>query len=265
MYRVELRFYEELNDLLPRALRKRTFTATFPEKRPVRDLIESYNVPHTEVDLVLVNGDPVAFDHAVRDGDRIAVYPVFESLPVRDLSPLRKKPLRNPRFLCDVHLGTLARRLRLLGWDTVQPADGNDHTLVERAKAEGRILLTRDRQLLMHREVTRGILIRSTDPDAQVLQVLDRLDLRPECTPFSRCLACNGTLEALTPGAPEFEAVRDRIPAGVREWRREFRVCTGCGQVYWKGTHYERLAEKVRAYLAEPARTGYEGRTGGST
>lgn len=116
---VYLRFYEELNDFLPEAWRKTTFAYPLGRSTSIKDLIESLGVPHPEVDLVLVNGESVDFSYRVREGDRISVYPVFESLDIGSVQRLRPIPLREPRFVVDNHLGKLTRYLRLLGFDTL--------------------------------------------------------------------------------------------------------------------------------------------------
>ena len=113
----EFRFYEELNDYLPPGLRKRTITREITGTPSVKDAIEALGVPHTEIDLILVDGRSVRFDCRLRGGERVAVYPEFERFDITPLHRLRPKPLREPRFVADVHLGTLARFLRLLGFE----------------------------------------------------------------------------------------------------------------------------------------------------
>lgn len=249
MCHVTIRFYEELNDLLPAAQRKRDIEVPLHGRRAVKDVIESFGVPHTEVDLVLVNGEPAESGQLLQPGDRVSVYPVFETLPVGDVTRVRGGPLRQSRFLCDVHLGKLARRLRLLGFDTVLAGHEDDAHLVQQCEREQRVLLTCDRRLLMRNEVTRGVLIRSPDANAQVRQVLDRLHLRGECAPFTRCTSCNGPLEEIKPDTPAFENALAEAPPRVREWCGEFQRCEGCGRLYWPGTHYERLRAQVLDYL----------------
>src|SRR3989338_9144205 len=116
MSRAHFRFYEELNDFLPPERRKTTFTREFRNRASVKDMIEALGVPHTEVDLILVNGASVDFSYLVQDGDRISVYPMFESFDIRPLVHLRPRPLREPKFVLDTHLGKLAVYLRLLGF-----------------------------------------------------------------------------------------------------------------------------------------------------
>ncbi|MCU0847639.1 MAG: Mut7-C ubiquitin/RNAse domain-containing protein [Spirochaetes bacterium] len=240
MYRILIRFYEELNDFLPRDRRKTDIEFTFPGRRSAKDLIESFGVPHVEVDLILVNGESVDFGYIIQNGDRISVYPVFESFPVKNVTRLRDLPLRNPRFVLDVHLRKLARRLRLLGFDADFTDGRGDSELAEISEREGRILLTRDRRLLMRRNVSRGICIRSTDPWIQTDEVLDRLRLRDECRPFTRCIECNGLIDEIPKNGSD-KTIRPYVPEGVLSWCDEYFRCSGCGKIYWKGSHYEKL------------------------
>jgi len=251
MYRVTIRFYEELNDFLEPSRRKRDIDAVFPERRSVKDLVESLGVPHVEVDLILINGESVDFSRIVADGDRISVYPVFESIDIGPVTRLRPEPLREPRFVLDVHLRKLARRLRLLGFDVDFSPDRDDAALADIAEAEERILLSRDRQLMMRRKVARGLYIRNTDPEKQVAEVLDRLDLRGRCRPFTRCIECNEMIESLDPDVPG-GAEAAGIPPGVRAWCREYYRCRGCGRIYWKGSHYGKLVKTVEKFLPGP-------------
>jgi len=250
-YRVTLRFYEELNDFLPRNSRKREIDFSFEGRRSVKDLIEQFRVPHVEVDLILVNGASVGFDYIVADGDRIGVYPVFESLDIAPVQRLRPAPLRETRFVLDVHLRKLARRLRLLGFDTIHDEGLDDPDLAEISRREKRVLLTRDRGLLMRRIVERGFIVRNTDPEKQVLEVLDRLDLRGSCLPFTRCIECNGAMESLAVDSKAFEEDKLAIPEGVLEWCREFYRCASCGKIYWKGSHHAKLERIVASILGE--------------
>jgi uncharacterized protein with PIN domain len=249
--RVECRFYAELNDFLPRQHRFATVVRRFDGEASVKDLIESAGVPHTEVDLVIVNGESVDFAYRVRDGDRIAVYPVFEALDIGPIASVRPEPLREPRFFADAHLGRLARHLRLLGFDTAYERDCDDAHLAATAAAEHRIVLTRDAGLLKRNVVTHGLFVRALQPRAQLLEVARRLELLSRFKPFTRCLACNGVLSAVS---------RDEVAAQVpeRAWHSHERFvrCIQCGRVYWAGTHHERLrqlVEDIEMALHNPA------------
>jgi uncharacterized protein with PIN domain len=245
-----VRFYAELNDFLAPPMRQRDLTVGFDVAPSVKDLVESLGIPHTEVDLVLVNGEPATWADRVAPGSRLAVYPVFETLDIGPVNRLRPEPLRVPRFLCDTHLGRLARHLRLLGFDTVYGHDWDDRRLAELSARERRILLTRDVGLLKRSVVTHGYRLRSTDPETQAREVVVRFDLAGRARPFTRCLACNGELEVAPP-----EAVADRVPADVARRGRDLSHCRACGRIYWAGSHHPRLAARVARLLGDPGPT----------
>ncbi len=238
------RFYAELNDFLPPARRGHAFDHRFKGDPAIKDTIEALGVPHAEVDLILVCGRSVGFEHRLQAGDRVAVYPVFEGLDISDVVRLRERPLRRTRFIVDRHLGKLARGLRLLGFDTLHDRDWPDREIIAAAGRDGRIILTRDRGLLRVREVTHGFWLRSADPQAQLLEVVTRLDLATQARPFQRCLVCNGEI-----GPAGVDALRDRVPPDARRRFDEFRACTSCGRVYWKGSHYQAMLARIRSVL----------------
>ena len=240
MPQVFFRFYAELNDLLPAERRQVSFAQPFKGRVTVKHLIESLGVPHSEVDLILVDGRSVDFTYIVSDKDQISVYPVFESLDIGHVNRLRPEPLREPRFVLDGHLGQLATYLRLLGFDSLYRNDYEDREMALVSREEGRILLTKDRGLLKRKMVSHGYLVREIDPELQMLEVVRRFDLRDRLQPFRRCLRCNG----LTDAVPK-SAVVDRLPANTRRYYDEFRMCRDCQQIYWKGSHYKRM----RAFL----------------
>ena len=239
-HEAEFRYYEELNDFLSPQRRKCPFVYRFRGTPAIKDAIQAMGVPHTEVDLILVNSRSVDFCYRLQTGDRVSVYPVFESLELGEVHRLRPRPLREPKFICDVHLGRLARRLRLLGFDVAYRNDADDPRIVDAALAEKRIILTRDRGMLKLKRVTHGYLIRSTDVHQQVLEVLRRFDLASRIEPFARCTHCNGLIVPV-----EKAAVQDEIPAASRHYRAFFR-CQGCGRIYWQGSHFSRLSTYVR-------------------
>lgn len=241
---VRVRFYAELNDLLPAAARQRDIEVASLAPRSVKDLVESLGVPHTEVDVILVNGESVGFEHSVAPGDRVSVYPVFEALDVTPLVRLRPRPLRETRFVVDGHLGKLAAYLRLLGFDVRYAPDADDAALAEISRGERRILLTRDRGLLKRSAVTHGYAVRSTVPEKQLEEVVQRFDLAGSAAPFTRCLKCGGALERV----PK-ESVASRLPPRVREAHEEIFGCPTCDKLYWKGTHFDRMRGLVERAL----------------
>jgi uncharacterized protein len=246
MNSASIRFYAELNDFLPPERRAQAFEYRFYVSPSVKDVIESCGVPHTEVDLVLVNGSSVDFGYRVRHGDRVSVYPVFEAIDIGPVLKVRPAPLREPRFVLDTHLGKLAAYLRMLGFDAAWNRATDDAELARRSRQERRILLTRDRGLLMRSAVTHGCYVRETQPRVQLLEVLRRLDLARQVTPFTRCLRCNAELRV----AGE-DAVADRAPPTVIERHRQFQQCTGCGRLYWEGSHHRRMRQFIDSLLAQ--------------
>ena len=240
MNRALFRFYAELNEFLPPAARMCEAEHFFWVPAPVKDVIESFGVPHTEVELILINGLSADFQQVLQDGDRVSVYPVFESIDVTPILRVRPKPLRELRFVCDTHLGRLASYLRMLGFDTKYRNDFSDPELVEMSVNECRVLLTRDRALLKHRVITHGALIRNADPQGQLAEVVERFDLSGMVAPFTRCLRCNGLLTSV-----EKEQVLARLPAGAAHHYDEFSTCQGCGRLYWKGSHFRRMQQLV--------------------
>lgn len=242
----EFRFYEELNDFLPQARRKRAFSWRFHGTPSVKDTIEAIGVPHTEVDLVLVDGRSVDFGHKLSGGERVAVYPVFERLDVTPLVRLRPAPLRVTRFIVDVHLGTLARYLRLLGFDTLWRNDLDDELIINAGREQQRIILTRDKGILKDGRVTHGYWLRATDPLLQVGEVVRALQLGPDFAAYTRCLECNSPLRSISR-----TAAAQHVPLQVFLVYREFSRCEKCGRVYWAGSHTGRLDEVIaRAHCA---------------
>lgn len=244
----EFRFYEELNDFLPEAGRKRTLTYRFRGSPGIKDPIEAFGVPHTEVDLILVNGESVGFDYRLRKGDRVAVYPVFESFDISPLVRLREHPLRKTAFVLDVNLGKLARRLRMLGFDALYSNRYQDAEIADIAAAEHRIVLTRDRRLLFARRITHGYWVRSVLVEEQVEEVLRRFDLYGQVRPLRRCLACNGLLQAV----PKAE-ILERLEPKTKLYYEEFYRCENCGRIYWKGSHVEDMQQRYLASRGAPS------------
>ncbi|MGB5200036.1 MAG: Mut7-C RNAse domain-containing protein [Sedimenticolaceae bacterium] len=244
MAHATLRFYAELNDYLPAALRQRDITLDFRPPCPVRHLVETLQVPHTEIEILLINGVSVDLEATVYDGDRISVYPVWEAIDVAPLLRLRNFPLRETRFFADAQLGRLARYLRLLGFDTLYSRDIDDADLVRQAVAQRRIVLTRDRDLLMRRAVTHGCHIRQDDPVAQLRYVIARCDLTGSVHPFTRCMECNDLIDPVRKAA-----ILDQLEPITRDAFHDFWRCRGCGRIYWKGSHFEKLQGLIDAVL----------------
>ncbi|MCH7974616.1 MAG: Mut7-C ubiquitin/RNAse domain-containing protein [Bacteroidetes bacterium] len=236
MHKIYFRFYEEINYFLPKEKRKVRFTHNYTVRASVKDVIESLGVPHTEVDLILVNGKSVGFDYLINDGDDISVYPVFESLDITNVQHLRPKPLRNPKFIADVHLGRLVRYLRMMGFDVLYKNDFVDDEIVTLSLIETRAILTRDRGILKRSEVTHGYWIRSTKVKEQVIEVLKRFDLKNIIKEFSRCIECNSLLIKINK-----DKILNELPPKVARTQEEFYRCPVCKKNYWKGTHHQKM------------------------
>lgn len=249
MVSATFRFYDGLGDFLPRERRGCAFDAPCAREATVKHMIEALGVPHTEVELVLVNGVSSDFGRLLSEGDRVAVYPSFGRIDVQALQRLRTWPEGRLRFVADAHLGGLARLLRMAGYDTLYDNHFHDDEIERIAREEGRVLLTRDRELLKRRSVELGCYLHALEPPAQLRELFARLGLGGGMRPFSLCLHCNLPLRPVAKAA-----VADRLPPRVAELHEEFTTCDKCGRVYWKGSHHARmqgLLEGVAATASE--------------
>jgi len=240
----QFRFYEELNDFLPRDRRGREFVSVCARRATVKHMIEALGVPHTEVELVLVNSGSVDFRHVLAEGDRVSVYPNFEAFDISPLLRVRGRPLRVTRFVADVHLGGCARLLRMAGFDTVWNNALDDAEIARIGAEEGRIVLTRDRELLKRREITHGCYVHALRSAEQAREIFSRLDLAGSARPFTLCLHCNAPLRAV-----DKAEVFDRLPPRTRLHYERFCTCETCGRVFWEGAHWRRMRELLAGCL----------------
>ncbi|MBT0961312.1 Mut7-C RNAse domain-containing protein [Denitromonas iodatirespirans] len=236
MSATRFRFYAELNDFLAPGRRHREFTAQSPDTASVKHVIEALGVPHTEVELVLVNGESVDFDRQLADGDRVAVYPVFEAFDISPLLRVRPTPLRRTRFIADAHMGGLARLLRMTGFDTLYDNGYDDGEIEALAARDHRIVLTRDRDLLKRRSITHGCYIHALKPSKQIEEVFARLDLARSARPLTLCLDCNTPLRPLARSEAE-----GRVPPDVAHRQPAFSTCDTCRRVFWEGSHWQHM------------------------
>ena len=223
-------FQPELHCFLPRDKRNVTLALAFKGRQSLKHLIESLGVPHTEVGQVTVNGQARGLDSVPHNGDRIEVRAAAPGCPIE------------PRFLLDSHLGRLAAYLRMLGFDCLYRNDYDDAELAELVQREKRILLSRDRRLLMRKVVQYGYCLRSLEPPEQLTEVVRRFDLADKIRPFHRCLRCNGALQPVSK-----ETVLDRLEPLTKIHYDEFSLCPACDQVYWKGSHVERMEKLIES------------------
>lgn len=237
-------FEGNLNDFLPRQQRGQPISHAFDWRASIKDMIESLGVPHPEIEALQVNGVPVNFEYTVQHGDVIHVYPILAAPLVPENRVLRPALAMPPRFILDQHLGRLAAYLRMLGLDTRYRNDYHDEELAQVSHDEGRVLLTRDVGLLKRSLVIYGYFVRATHRELQVLEIADRYQLRPHIRPFRHCLNCNGLLDPVANAA-----VLDQLPADTARYYDEFYRCDRCGQLYWKGPHYQRMQSLLSRLL----------------
>ncbi len=195
---VTFRFYGELNDFLAKSFRKKAFILSLNGNPSIKETIKSLGVPHTEIDLILIKRKPIDLNYKLRNGDFISVYPVFESFDISSVSPIREKGLRGLKFLIDTHLGKLAKKLRILGFDCYYRDDHIDKETNQFLIDEKRIILTRDKDTLKDRSVTRGYFVRNQNPNDQLLEIIEIFDLKRQIKPFTRCPVCNGSIDIVS-------------------------------------------------------------------
>jgi uncharacterized protein with PIN domain len=242
MFAVTLTFHGDLVLFLKREERNCLVRRVLRHKASVKDVIESCGVPHPEVDLIIVNGKPVDFSFQLNRDAALEIYPVPGpgELFLND----RLQARNAPAFVADGHLGKLTRNLRLLGIDVSYRCDARDSELLVTMVRERRALLTRDRRLLMHRVVQTGYYPRSQHSIEQTVEVIKRFNLAGKLAPFQRCLRCNERLHR----APK-ETVLEKLEPLTRLYYHDFRHCPKCGQIYWRGSHFERLASRVESII----------------
>ena len=240
---ITIRFYEELNDFLPKNKRKATFSHTFSGNMSIKDIIESLGVPHTEIDLILINSESVGFDAKPENSDLISVYPVFESFDISNVTKLRHQPLRDPCFVLDVHLGKLAKYLRMLGFDSLYQNDFRDDEIIEISVNEKRIILTRDIGILKNSKVSHGYWIRSQKPKIQLSEVIKRFNLWGYIEPLNRCIECNGHIKKV-----EKEKVIQLLKPKTIRYFNKFFQCSNCQKVYWEGSHFSKITDIINSF-----------------
>lgn len=234
------RFYGPLNDFLPAPWRQQPLPHHFSGSPGLRDSIQAQGVPHCEVALVLVDGQPQPPEYRLQGSEQVSVYPRFHDLvPLPE--PQWRPPLPDPpRFILDVHLGSLSRHLRLLGFDSLWRNDFDDPFIIDRSLADDRIILTRDLGILKQGRVRHGYFVRHTAPDRQIAEIVETFDLAPRFRPLSRCINCNGELEEV-----DKSRVLAELPERTRRCYDTFFRCRQCSQVYWRGAHYRGLLKKT--------------------
>lgn len=239
---LSLRFYGSLNDFLLPRQQQQAFAYYLTMPATVKAVVEAVGVPHPEVDLILVNGESVNFDHWVKAGDYVSVYPQFYAIDTAAVSAVRPHAPAQVRFVVDVHLGKLATYLRLLGLDTLYQNNWDDPLLAQLAHAQQRWLLTQDRGLLKRSLVVYGYCVRSHVPQQQLKEIVERFNLRAQIAPLQRCPRCNGEITQVETGQ-----IAERLPAQTQLEYDQFFQCLSCWKIYWKGAHYQRIQQLIQS------------------
>ncbi len=239
-----VRYYGNLKELTGREKRER-HEILFNGSPGIKDVVESEGVPHTEVGLIIVNSLPAEWQYRLKDGDDCAVYPFFRDLDIRSVSRLPAQDYPEGRFVLDIHLGSLCKYLRMLGFDCYYNSGFKDRDIITVAKKESRFILTRDRGILKNGAVLCGCLIRSIHPLEQLHQVLERFGLYSKIRPLIRCLKCNGVIESIPS-----DSVTGMLPENTKKYYHDFYRCVSCGTIYWKGSHYENMIKMIEGLFA---------------
>lgn len=235
-----LRFYGELNIFLSPQRRKRVFSYSVKGHPSVKDTLEALGVPHTEIDCILINGKSVDWSYHIKGGERIFVYPPHPRPCRKRIKRLQPKPPACPKFILDVHLGKLARQLRLLGFDSLYDRNFTDPQIIKIAGEQSRVVLTRDAGLLKNKAVLYGYYVRPIYADKQMEEILKRFNLSHKIKAFSLCLECNGKVKRVAKAK-----IENRLPLETKQYYHKFQLCQSCGKVYWKGAHFDRLSRVI--------------------
>ena len=244
MPELQISFVDQLNELIPKWRRGKKLVVSFKGRQSIKHIVESLGIPHTEAGLLIVNEKPANFDYLVQSGDVIQVYPSSPQLDVLSGLFRNGEMTIEPRFILDNHLGKLAAYLRMFGIDAAYRNDYQDEELAQVTVDLNRILLTRDRQLLMRKTIQYGYLIRSLEPENQVLEIFQRFNLIDQITPFHRCLRCNNPLKPI-----EKDLIVHRLQPLTKKYFEEFHICPACEQLYWIGSHYERMEKLIEKLI----------------
>jgi len=220
---------------------KKAFGQSFKTPVTVRETIESLGIPLSEVDMVLVNETSVDLEHKLKEYDYISVFPVFESMDISSITKVRKTALRTTLFVVDAHLGTLAKHLRMLGFDTLYRSDIDDNEIISVARKEKRIILTRDKPLLKSKEASHGYFVRSIEKHEQLIEVIKKFDLYSQFKSFTRCMTCNTILVKA-----DKDEIQNKIDKDIFRRFNEFLYCKHCDKVFWKGSHFMRMKAYIR-------------------
>jgi uncharacterized protein len=248
MVTASFRFDAALDDFLAPDRRGREFSVACARAATTKHMIEALGIPHTEVEAILVNDAHADFDRILAEGDRVAVLASQPRVAGTRSCRLRGPLPDPPRFVADAHLGGLARLMRMAGFDTLYDNGYRDERIEAIAVGEGRIVLSRDRELLKRQAIVHGCFPHALASEQQFREVCARLGLARRTRPFSRCLVCNAPLRAV-----EKAQVLESLPPSVRACQQRFSTCETCGRIYWEGSHWQRMQGVLATLLSAHA------------
>jgi len=237
-----VRFYEELNDYLPKIYHKKEINYTFNSGSDIKEMINFFNIPPEKIDFIIVNGNSQGYDYVLKDLDFVSIYPAFESFDISEVQPLHKKPLRNLIFICDSHLGKLCKYMRMLGFDTLYFNNISKSKIIDISIKEKRIIVTRNYKLIKDCNVSHIVLIKSDNAKEQILEIISKLDLSESIEPFTRCLKCNEIIESI-----EKQDIYNLLPEKTKKYFDHFYICKNCNKIYWEGSHYENMLKFINS------------------
>lgn len=236
----------DLQPLLKRKFRGKTTIFHDLERRAsVKDVIESFGIPHTEVGGLRTNGREISFAHVVDNSEKIEIFSLPVPVDVLTPSLLRPQPLSGISFAVDDNVGKLASLLRMAGIDTYYSNDISDTELINIACQEGRIILSKDKELLKRKMVVFGHLVRASAPRKQLSEIIQLYRLQEQLRPFSRCLQCNDLLQPV-----DKLDILDRLEPLTIKYYDSFTTCRQCGNIYWPGSHRQRMMQILSGCLA---------------
>lgn len=252
---IRIKFYNRLSKFLLDKSQK-YITHKFIDRTNVKDLIEAFGIPHTEVDVILVNKKSVTFNYLIKDGDKIEVFPNREKVFVKKLIPLKPKIIGKPKFIADVHLGGLVKLMRMFGLDVLYNNNYTDDEIVEISKTQKRIILTRDIGLLKRKNVKYGHFIFGTTKEEQFKETCQSFDLIKYSQPLSLCLECGTKLKRIS-----HKKALERLKDFKFDKNLSFHTCEKCNKIYWEGSHYDKMKKKIQTlkiYLKHPSKPEFK-------
>ncbi|MCX8057647.1 MAG: Mut7-C ubiquitin/RNAse domain-containing protein [Ignavibacteria bacterium] len=236
---LKIKFHDELKKFLKK--KSNGFIKhIFIDQTTVKDLIEAFGIPHTEVEVILVNKESVDFNYKIKDGDKIEVFPQYKSELHKKAKRLKYKFKGKPKFVADVHLGKLVREMRKLGLDVYYNSNFDDERIVDISNSENRIIITRDLGLLKRKNVKFGIYLKSNHTKEQLKEIFSKYDLAKLINPLTLCLECGTRLKRISKEKAILKLKNHQFEKSMK-----FYFCTKCEKIYWQGSHYQRMLKSI--------------------